>query len=70
MARNKTIIPYSPLGRLMMRAGAQRVGEDACIELEQFLHDYAITISKKANEIAKHAKRKTIIAGDVTLASR
>jgi DNA-binding protein len=70
MARNTTTISHSPLGRLMMHAGAQRVGEDACVELEQFLHEYAVGIAKKADEIAKHAKRKTVIAGDVKLASR
>jgi len=70
MARNKTTIPRAPLGKLMMHAGAQRVGEDACKELEMFLHDYSLTIAKKANEIAKHAKRKTVNAGDVKLASR
>ena len=70
MARNKTIIPHSPLGRLMMHSGAQRVGKDACEELEIFLHDSSISIAKKANDIAKHAGRKTVNAGDVLLASR
>lgn len=70
MARNKTIIPHSPLGRLMMHAGAQRVGEDACVEMEEFLHHYSVGIAKKANEIAKHAGRKTVNAGDVKLAAR
>lgn len=70
MARNKTTIPHSPLGRLMMKAGAQRVSEDACVELEQFLYDYSISLAKKANDITKHAGRKTVNAGDVKLASR
>ena len=54
----------------MENAGAQRVGEDACEELSEFLIDYATAISKKANEIAKHAKRKTVNAGDVKLAAK
>jgi DNA-binding protein len=70
MARNKTTIPRSPLGRLMMNAGAERVSDEACEEMEMFLHDYAIGIAKKANEIARHAKRKTVGSGDVKLASR
>jgi histone H3/H4 len=70
MARNTTIIPRAPLGKLMMNAGAQRVGKDACQELEEFLTQHALEIAKKANEIAKHAGRKTVNAGDVKLAAR
>jgi len=54
----------------MENAGAQRVGDDACEELSDYLVDYATAIAKKASEIAKHAKRKTVNAGDVKLAAK
>lgn len=70
MARKTLLIPKAPLARLMENAGAQRVGDDACEELSDYLVDYATAIAKKASEIAKHAKRKTVNAGDVKLAAK
>ncbi|HIH05082.1 TPA: histone family protein [Candidatus Woesearchaeota archaeon] len=70
MPRKTLIIPKAPLARLMEHAGAQRVGKDACVELSGFLIDYALAVAKKASEIAQHAGRKTVNAGDVKLAAK
>ncbi len=70
MPRKTLIIPKAPLARLMERAGAQRVGDDAKEELSDFLTSYATGIAKKAKDIAQHSGRKTLNAGDVKLAAK
>ncbi len=56
--------------RLIERAGAERVGDDAAEELRRILEDLAERIGKKAREFAAHAGRKTVKADDIRLAIR
>jgi histone H3/H4 len=65
-----TDLPLAPLERLMRKAGAQRVSEDAVIALARILKDEAEEISEDAIAIAKHAGRKTITADDIRLAKK
>lgn len=63
-------LPIAAIDRLIRKAGAERVSEDAAIELSQILSDVAIDISKQAIELARHAKRKTVTGEDIKLATK
>lgn len=63
-----SILPLSPVERLMRSAGAPRVSEDATKALREILEEVAMEISTKAIKIAKHAGRKTLKAEDIKLA--
>ena len=53
--------------RLIEKAGAERVGDDAVEEMRRILEEYAIRISKEAATLATHAGRKTVKAEDIQL---
>lgn len=61
-------IPIAPIKRIMKESGAERVSEDAAVELAKAMEEYAEAVSEQANKLAKHAGRKTITADDVKLA--
>lgn len=63
-------IPLAPVQRLIKKAGAQRVGEDAVRALRDYLEKTAVSIAKRAVDLAGHAGRKTIRASDIELAIR
>lgn len=54
--------------RLIEKAGAERVGDDAAEELRRVLESLAERAGKKAKELAAHAGRKTVKAEDIRLA--
>ncbi|MHA1270285.1 MAG: histone [Candidatus Helarchaeota archaeon] len=69
MAKTPKVITKTALRRLMKEEGAASiVAADAVLSLMDYLQDLATDITKKALELAKHAKRKTISKEDIKLA--
>ncbi len=61
-------IPLAPLERIIKKAGAERVAEDAKSKMSEVLEDYALVVAARANALAKHANRKTVTKDDISLA--
>lgn len=55
--------------RVIKKAGAERVGDDAAIELRSELEALGVQISKRAVTLAAHAGRKTVKPADIKLAA-
>ena len=70
MGRKGTTIPKASVARILMKAGAKRVSQDAIDAFTDVLTDIGIKISSRAAEISKHAGRKTVHEGDVKLAAK
>lgn len=63
-----TILPLAAMEKLLKKAGAPRVSEDAKEALREALEDHAAGIGTKAIQLAQHSGRKTVKAIDVKLA--
>lgn len=70
MKRKISTIPKASVARILMKAGAKRVSQDAVDAFTDVLTNIAIKISSKASQISKHTGRKTVHEGDVRLASK
>ncbi|MFH1065982.1 MAG: histone [Nanoarchaeota archaeon] len=64
------VLSAAAMEKLLKKAGAARVGEDAKAELIRVLEEHAIKIGQNALRFTQHAKRKTITAADIREAAR
>ena len=64
----KRELPLAPIDRLVRRAGADRVSAEATTALRNILEDLAVSVGKAAVELARHAKRTTVVEEDIRLA--
>ena len=58
----------APMHRIIKRAGAERVSEEAAFALRDALEDIGGRIAREALDFTKHAGRKTVKAGDIQIA--
>ncbi len=63
-------LQLAPVDRLIRKAGAERVSDEAVKVLANLLEDLAKQITEAAVQYARHAKRKTITADDIKLAAK
>jgi len=60
-------LSLNAMEKLLRKAGAQRVAEDAKEALAQLLEQKALGIGRQATVLAGHAGRRTVTAKDITL---
>jgi len=65
-----TDLAISAMDRIMRKAGAERVSDEASEALREVLETLALEISRDAIALAKHAGRKTVNSDDIKMASR
>lgn len=63
-------LPVAGMEKLLKKAGAARVSQDAKEALRDVLEEYAMTLGAKAIKFAQHSGRKTVKSSDVKLASK
>jgi histone H3/H4 len=64
------ILSAAAMEKLLKKAGAARVGEDAKAELARVLEEHAIKVGQNALRFTQHAKRKTVTSADIREAAR
>ena len=64
---SKGELSNAAIHRLIEKAGASRVGDDAIEELSLVLEEVAVKISREALDLASHAGRKTVKSEDIRL---
>ncbi|MGD2250842.1 MAG: NFYB/HAP3 family transcription factor subunit [Candidatus Methanofastidiosia archaeon] len=63
-------LPLASVDKLIRKAGAHRVSEDAARELSMHLEKTAIKVAHEAITLAEHAGRKTVKAEDIELSKK
>lgn len=61
------MIPLACIERLARKAGASRISAKAIKELSKTVEEIGLELSVEAAQVAKHAKRKTILKEDIKL---
>lgn len=62
-------ISISAIERLLKKSGCKRISVEACEELRDLLEKRAMNIGKTAYKYMQHAKRRTVMKEDITLAN-
>lgn len=66
----KKDLQLAPMHRMIKKAGADRVSDEAAKELRQVLEEVGVRIAREALDFTKHAHRKTVKAEDIQIAVR
>ena len=63
-------LPKMPFERILKKAGAKRVSQDALEEFSAVMEERMVKVATEALALANHAGRKTITDEDVRIAKR
>lgn len=63
-------LPVAGMEKLLKKAGAPRVSQDAKEALRDVLEEYAMNLGSRAMKYAQHSGRKTVKSSDIKLASK
>lgn len=63
-------LPNAPIERIIRKAGAERVSDNAVDELREALQGLGEEVAVDANKMAEHADRNTVKKEDVKLATK
>jgi len=63
-------MPKAPIDRILRKAGAERVSDEAVEALVEYLEETAVKASRLAIMVARHAKRKTVQYEDIKFAEK
>ncbi|MEA1994413.1 MAG: histone [Euryarchaeota archaeon] len=63
------ILAKASVDKLIRKAGAERVSEDAAKELAKILEQEGVALAREALSLAEHAGRKTVKKDDIELAT-
>jgi len=66
----KKTLPLAAMEKILKKAGAERVADNAKTTLRDIIEDIAEEISTQATKLAVHAGRKTVKSEDIRLASK
>ena len=66
----KKNLQIAPMHRIIKKAGAERVSDEAANELRIVLEDVGLDIAKDALDFTKHTGRKTVKAQDIRIAAK
>lgn len=63
-------LPNAPIERIIRKAGAERVSEEAVEELRGAVEEAGEDIAREAIDLAEHADRNTVKKEDIDMATR
>ena len=66
----KKDLQLAPMHRIIKKAGAERVSDEAAKELRTVLEEVGVKIAKDALDFTKHTHRKTVKAEDIQIAAK
>ena len=61
------MLPLACIERIARKAGTERISADAIKELAKTIEELGEGLALEAAQAARHAKRKTILRGDIRL---
>ncbi len=59
------MLPLASVERIARKAGVDRISADAIKELAKAVEELGCELSLEAAQVARHAKRKTILVEDI-----
>ncbi len=64
------MIPLAPVERIARKAGVERISAKAIKELAKIIEELGHELSLEAAQVARHAKRRTILKKDIKFIAR
>jgi DNA-binding protein len=59
------MLPLASIDRVIRKAGVERISADSVKELSKVIEELGCELALEAGQVARHAKRKTIMKKDV-----